>query len=43
MQSMWEDGKTRSKWVVASRCYFPADLPEAVGRPFSPEINEVNF
>ncbi|KAL8098684.1 hypothetical protein AgCh_031443 [Apium graveolens] len=41
LQSMWEDGKTRSKWVVASRCYFPADLPEAVGRPYSPEINEV--
>lgn len=41
LQSMWEDGKTRSKWFVASRCYFPADLPEAVGRPCSPEINEV--
>ncbi|KAK1360851.1 Bromo adjacent homology (BAH) domain [Heracleum sosnowskyi] len=41
LQSMWEDRKTRSKWVVASRCYFPADLPEAVGRPCSPEINEV--
>ncbi|XP_017258301.1 uncharacterized protein LOC108227580 [Daucus carota subsp. sativus] len=41
LQGMWEDSKTRSKWVIASRCYFPADLPEGVGRPCSPEMNEV--
>lgn len=42
MQRMWEDSKTRSKWVVVSQCYFPADLPEGVGRPCAPEINEVS-
>lgn len=41
LQSMWEDSKTRSKWVIASRCFFPADLPKAVGRPFAPDNNEV--
>ncbi|XP_058213054.1 uncharacterized protein LOC131324886 isoform X4 [Rhododendron vialii] len=41
LQAMWEDNKTRSKWVFVNRCYFPNDLPEAVGRPCSPESNEV--
>lgn len=41
MQAMWEDNKTRSKWVFVNRCYFPNDLPEADGRPCSPESNEV--
>lgn len=41
LQSMWEDSKTRSRWVIASRCYFPADLPKGVGRPFAPDNNEV--
>ncbi|XP_052207443.1 uncharacterized protein LOC127811533 [Diospyros lotus] len=41
VQAMWEDNKTRSKWCLVNRCYFPDDLPEAVGRPCSPESNEV--
>ncbi|KAI8005797.1 putative BPI/LBP family protein [Camellia lanceoleosa] len=41
LQAMWEDNKTRSKWVIVNRCYFPCDLPETVGRPCSPETNEV--
>ncbi|KAL5548487.1 hypothetical protein UlMin_003718 [Ulmus minor] len=41
LQSMWEDSKSGSKWVIVSRCYFPGDLPENVGRPCSPESNEV--
>ncbi|XP_057474781.1 uncharacterized protein LOC130762923 [Actinidia eriantha] len=41
LQSMWEDNKTRSKCIIVNRCYFPSDLPEAVGRPCSPESNEV--
>ncbi|KAL6975245.1 hypothetical protein U1Q18_024041 [Sarracenia purpurea var. burkii] len=41
LQAMWEDNKTRSKWVKVDRCYFPGDLPEAVGRPCSPENSEV--
>lgn len=39
---MWEDSRTGSKWVIVTRCYFPGDLPENVGRPCSPESNEVN-
>ena len=39
---MWEDSKTGSKWVIVTRCYFPRDLPENVGRPYAPESNEVN-
>ncbi|XP_015901245.3 uncharacterized protein LOC107434305 isoform X1 [Ziziphus jujuba] len=41
LQSMWEDCKTGSKWVIVNRCYFPGDLPENVGRPSPPESNEV--
>ncbi|XAR67413.1 hypothetical protein NMG60_11002165 [Bertholletia excelsa] len=41
LQAMWEDNKTGSKWVVVNLCYFPVDLPEPVGRPCSPESNEV--
>ncbi|KAK9268865.1 hypothetical protein L1049_001389 [Liquidambar formosana] len=41
LQAMWEDSKTRSKWVIVNRCYFPGDLPEVVGRPCAPENNEV--
>ncbi|XP_030931661.1 uncharacterized protein LOC115957533 [Quercus lobata] len=41
LQSMWEDSKTGSKWVIVTRCYFPRDLPENVGRPCAPENNEV--
>ncbi|XP_008227014.1 PREDICTED: uncharacterized protein LOC103326553 [Prunus mume] len=41
LQSMWEDRKTGSKWVIVNRCYFPGDLPENVGRPSTPESNEV--
>ncbi|RVW29964.1 PHD finger protein [Vitis vinifera] len=41
LQGMWEDSKTRSKWVMANQCYFPSDLPEVVGRPSAPESNEV--
>ncbi|KAK6934516.1 Zinc finger, PHD-finger [Dillenia turbinata] len=39
--AMWEDSKTKSKWVMVNRCYFPGDLPEAVGCPCAPESNEV--
>ncbi|PKI67764.1 hypothetical protein CRG98_011977 [Punica granatum] len=37
---MWEDQVTGLKWVKANRCYFPSDLPDNVGRPFT-ETNEV--
>ncbi|KZV56382.1 hypothetical protein F511_00379 [Dorcoceras hygrometricum] len=33
LQSMWEDNNTTTKWVTINRCYFPGDLPAAVGRP----------
>ncbi|XP_076897587.1 uncharacterized protein LOC143550925 [Bidens hawaiensis] len=38
---MWEDGKTKEKWVTVTRCFFPDDLPEGVGRPCAPEFSEV--
>lgn len=38
---MWEDRKNGSKWVIVNSCYFPSDLPENVGRPSTPESNEV--
>ncbi|XP_076908132.1 uncharacterized protein LOC143564874 [Bidens hawaiensis] len=41
LQSMWEDNKTNKKWLTVTRCFFPDDLPEGVGRPCSPESNEV--
>ncbi|XP_065862461.1 uncharacterized protein [Euphorbia lathyris] len=41
LQAMWEDIGNGSKWVTATQCYFPGDLPEAVGHPCAPEINEV--
>ncbi|KAD1761774.1 hypothetical protein R6Q59_009626 [Mikania micrantha] len=41
LQTMWEDGKTTKKWVTVTRCFFPDDLPEGVGRPCAPESNEV--
>ncbi|XP_071693257.1 uncharacterized protein [Rutidosis leptorrhynchoides] len=41
LQAMWEDGKTKKKWVSVTRCYFPDDLPDGVGRPCAPENNEV--
>ncbi|XP_059666460.1 uncharacterized protein LOC132312203 isoform X2 [Cornus florida] len=41
IQAMWEDGTTRSKWVIVNQCYFPGDLPEVVGCPCAPESNEV--
>ncbi|XP_031402142.1 uncharacterized protein LOC116211765 isoform X1 [Punica granatum] len=40
LQAMWEDQVTGLKWVKANRCYFPSDLPDNVGRPFT-ETNEV--
>ncbi|XP_058070783.1 uncharacterized protein LOC131219577 [Magnolia sinica] len=39
--ALWEDKETGSKWATANRCYFPADLPEIVGRPCVPENSEV--
>ncbi|XP_060187603.1 uncharacterized protein LOC132616870 isoform X1 [Lycium barbarum] len=39
--AMWEDLKAGKKWVTVNRCYFPRDLPHAVGRPCSLESNEV--
>ncbi|CAA3032496.1 phd finger [Olea europaea subsp. europaea] len=41
LQAMWEDNNTRAKWVTINRCYFPGDLPEAVGRPCGLESSEV--
>lgn len=41
LQAMWEEGKTAKKWVTVTRCFFPDDLPEGVGRPCAPESNEV--
>ncbi|CAI9088321.1 OLC1v1022624C1 [Oldenlandia corymbosa var. corymbosa] len=41
LQAMWEDTKEKVKWVTVNRCYFPSDLPEAVGRPCGLENNEV--
>lgn len=41
LQAMWEDVKSGSKFVDIRRCYFPGDLPETVGRPYTPESNEV--
>lgn len=43
LQAMWEDNNTRAKWVTVHRCYFPGDLPEAVGRPCGLESSEVNY
>ncbi|XP_076959705.1 uncharacterized protein LOC143635864 [Bidens hawaiensis] len=41
LQAMWEDSKTKEKWVTVTRCFFPDDLPEGVGRPCAPESSEV--
>ncbi|KAL4566885.1 hypothetical protein LXL04_031011 [Taraxacum kok-saghyz] len=41
LQTMWEDDKAKKKWVTVTRCFFPDDLPEGVGRPCAPETNEV--
>lgn len=41
LQTMWEDTGTGSKWVMVNRCFFPGDLPEAVGCPCAPESNEL--
>ena len=38
---MWEDNKTRSKWVIVNQCYFPGDMPQTAGHPCSPDSNEV--
>lgn len=43
LQAMWEDKKTTTKWVMVNQCYFPGDLPEAVGRPCGLESSEVRF
>ncbi|KAK4398571.1 PHD finger protein [Sesamum angolense] len=41
LQAMWEDKNTTTKWVTVNQCYFPGDLPEAVGRPCGLEDSEV--
>ncbi|KAM0018574.1 putative chromatin regulator PHD family [Helianthus debilis subsp. tardiflorus] len=41
LQAMWEDSKTTKKLVTVTRCFFPDDLPEGVGRPCAPESSEV--
>ncbi|KAI3456872.1 hypothetical protein Pfo_013535 [Paulownia fortunei] len=41
LQAMWEDKNTTTKWVIVNQCYFPGDLPEAVGRPCGLENSEV--
>ncbi|KAK4745787.1 hypothetical protein SAY87_012099 [Trapa incisa] len=40
LQAMWEDENTGLKCVKVNMCYYPGDLPENVGRPFT-ETNEV--
>ncbi|CAI8586923.1 unnamed protein product [Vicia faba] len=40
LQSMWEDSKTGMKWVKATKCYFPDDLPGNIGHPCISEVNE---
>nr|XP_027063178.1 uncharacterized protein LOC113689633 [Coffea arabica] len=41
LQAMWEDIKMKTRWVSVNKCYFPADLPQAVGRPCGLESSEV--
>ncbi|KAL5804024.1 hypothetical protein ACOSQ3_030824 [Xanthoceras sorbifolium] len=41
LQAMWEDTRNGSKLIMVNRCFFPADLPEAVGCPCSPESSEL--
>ncbi|KAK2422027.1 RING/FYVE/PHD zinc finger superfamily protein [Trifolium repens] len=41
LQSLWEDSKTGVKWVKATKCYFPDDLPGNIGHPCISEVNEV--
>ncbi|KAL6511386.1 hypothetical protein OROMI_034852 [Orobanche minor] len=41
LQAMWEEKDTSAKWVTVNQCYFPGDLPEAVGRPCVLESSEV--
>ncbi|XP_068668388.1 uncharacterized protein [Aristolochia californica] len=41
LQGLWEDNKTKSKWALLNKCYFPFELPAVVGRPCTPEIDEV--
>ncbi|KAL3508436.1 hypothetical protein ACH5RR_027837 [Cinchona calisaya] len=41
LQVMWEDMKMKTKWVTVNKCYFPDDLPQAVGRPCGLESSEV--
>ncbi|KAJ8649183.1 hypothetical protein MRB53_002206 [Persea americana] len=41
LEVLWEDNKTGSKWATVNHCYFPSDLPAVVGRPCTPEYNEV--
>ncbi|XP_073124395.1 uncharacterized protein [Henckelia pumila] len=41
LQSMWEDNNNTTKWATVNRCYFPGDLPAAVGRPCGLESCEV--
>ncbi|KAL0310978.1 UNVERIFIED_CONTAM: hypothetical protein Sangu_2392500 [Sesamum angustifolium] len=40
LQAMWEDNLSSKKWVTVKHCYFPGDLPEAVGRPCLLENSE---
>ncbi|XP_073312921.1 uncharacterized protein [Primulina huaijiensis] len=41
LQAMWEDNNNTTKWATVNRCYFPGDLPAAVGRPCGLESCEV--
>ncbi|XP_068635443.1 uncharacterized protein [Aristolochia californica] len=41
LQGLWEDDKTKLKWALLNKCYFPDELPDIVGRPCTPETNEV--
>ncbi|KAG9445293.1 hypothetical protein H6P81_016633 [Aristolochia fimbriata] len=41
LQGLWEDSKTKLRWAILNKCFFPNELPEVVGRPCTPETNEV--
>ncbi|OAE33108.1 hypothetical protein AXG93_862s1000 [Marchantia polymorpha subsp. ruderalis] len=41
LQVLWEDLSTSHKWVRVSWCYYPTDIPLAMGRPGRAEPDEV--
>ncbi|CAM6092212.1 unnamed protein product [Calypogeia fissa] len=41
LQVLWEDIATGHKWVRVSWCYYPTDIPLAMGRPGTTAADEV--